>query len=93
MNQNLTRQDVTKMLEDQVTGQHKRREMLIGRPRGKAVMMGPGAMKDTKERSLRNRKRDQNLVTIFWEGNVSTFFDLGRAGCDQKGEILNDLGK
>ena len=74
MNQNLTRQYVTNILEDQVTGQHKRREMLIGRPRGKAVMMGPGAMKDTKERSLRNREREQNLVTIFRVGNVSIFF-------------------
>ena len=74
MNQDLTRQNVSNMLEDQVTGQHKRREMLIGRPRGKAVMMGPGAMKDTKERSLRNREREQNLVTIFREGNVSIFF-------------------
>ena len=74
MNQDLTRQNVSNMLEDQVTGQHKRREMLIGRPRGKAVMMGPGAMKDTKERSLRNREREQNLVTIFQEGNVSIFF-------------------
>ena len=76
MNQNLTRQYVTNMLEDQVTGQHKRREMLIRRPRGKAVMMGPRAMKDMKERSLKNREREQNLVTIFREGNASTFFSF-----------------
>ena len=85
MNQDLTRQYVSNMLKDQVTGQHKRREMLIRRPRGKAVMMGPRAMKDMKERSLKNREREQNLVTIFREGNASTFFlSLGRAGCDQK---------
>ena len=92
MNQDLTRQYVSNMLKDQVSSQHKRREMLIGRPRGKVVMLGPGDMKDTKERSLRNREREQNLVTIFREGNVSIYF-LVVWGCDQKGEILNDLGK
>ena len=56
------------MLRDQVTGQHKRKLMLIRRPRGKAVMSGPGARKDTKERSLRNRERDQDLINIFREG-------------------------
>ena len=71
MNQDLTHNYVSNMLKDQVTGQHKRREMLIGRPRGKAVVLGPGDMKDTKERSLRNREREQNLVTVFWEGIVN----------------------
>ena len=59
-----------------MTGQHKRREMLIGRPRGKAVMLGPGDMKDTKERSLRNREREQDLATIFLEGTASIFLDF-----------------
>ena len=71
MNQNLTRQYVTNMLEDQVTGQHKRWEMLTRRPRGKAVMLGPGARKGTKERSLWNREREQDLVNIFREGIFS----------------------
>ena len=48
MNQGLTCQYVTNMLEDQVTGQHKRWETLTRRPIGKAVMMGPRAMKDMK---------------------------------------------
>ena len=88
MNQDLTRQYVSNMLEDQVTGQHKRKEMLIRRPRGKAVMSGPGARKDTKERSLRNREREQDLVNIFQEGIISYFFTFGRAGVQPKGGIF-----
>ena len=64
------------MLKDQVTGQHKRRDMLIGRPRGKAVMLGPRDVKDTKERSLMYREREQDLITIFREGTVSIYLDF-----------------
>ena len=68
------------MLKDQVTGQHKRRVMLIGRPRGKAVMSDPGARKGTKERSLWNREREQDLVNIFRKGIFSIFFNFWSCG-------------
>ena len=87
MNQDLTRQYVSNMLEDQVTGQHKRREMLIRRPRGKAVMMGPGAMKDMKERSLKNKGKGAENRKHFRDGEDSTlvFLSLCREGAIKQG--------
>ena len=41
--------------------------------RGKAVMMGPRAMKDTKERSLKNMGEERRLVTIFGRGTIVLF--------------------
>ena len=64
---------MSNMPRDQETGQQKGMEMLIRRPRGKAVMSGPGARKGTKERSLWNREREQDLVNIFREG-IFRFF-------------------
>ena len=75
------------MLNDQVTGKQQGKELLIRRPRGKAVMSGPGARKGTKERSLWNREREQDLENIFREGIFSFFLLLVLRGCDRKGEF------
>ena len=42
--------------------------------RGKAVMMGPRAMKDMKERSLKNMGKGAEISNHFREGNDSTYF-------------------
>ena len=54
----------------------------IRRPRGKAVMSGPGARKGTEERSLRNREGEQYLLNIFREGIFSFFLLLVVPGRD-----------
>ena len=84
MNQNPTHQDVTNMLRDQWPA-----SIEVGdankEARGKAVTMGPGAMMDMKERSLKNKGKEQRFVNIFRDGedSILVFLSLGRAGCDQ----------
>ena len=62
--------------------------------RGKAVMMGPRAMKDMKERSLKNMGKGAEISNHFREGNDSTFFFhlVVRGATKQGGKIVNDLG-
>ena len=53
--------------------------------RGKAVMMGPRAMKeDMKERSLKIRGKGAEDSNHFrdWEDSTLDFLSLGCAGCD-----------
>ena len=52
--------------------------------RGKAVMMGPGAMKDMKERLLKNGEEGTEDSNHFRDGDDSTldFLSLGCAGGD-----------
>ena len=94
MNQNPTHQDVTNMLRDQWPA-----SIEVGdankEARGKAVMMGPGAMKDMKERSLKNKGKGAENRKHFRDGEDSTlvFFHLVvRGATKQGGKILNDLG-
>ena len=42
--------------------------------RGKAVMIGPRAMKDMKERSLKNKGKGAENSNHFREGDDSTLF-------------------
>ena len=62
--------------------------------RGKAVMMGPRAMKDTKERLLKNMGEERRLVTIFGRGTIVLFFFhlVVRGATKQGGKIVNNLG-
>ena len=72
MKQNPTHQYVTNMLKDQWPA-----SIEVGdankEAKGKAVMMGPRAMKDTKERSLKNMGEEWRLVTIFGRGTIVLF--------------------
>ena len=69
LNQNPTHQDVTNRFRDQWPA-----SIEVGdankEASGKAVMMGLGAMKDTNERSLKIRGKEQKIVIIFGFGMI-----------------------
>ena len=58
---------------------------------GKSVMMGAGAMGDTKERSLKIRGKGAEDSNNFrdWDDSILAFLSLGRAGCNlEKGNFF-----